>query len=186
MRYQGSEAIDEEVAVRHNTRREVEVDVEQRPSFEVVTGGGLDARARAGVSPVFLSRVKAAVATSLFVLGLFACRVALTTATVSTLQSNASIKTEIKNAQSINDDLQVERSVLSSSSRISRIATQNYGMTLSTDREVIDVSATDASSDVETDATAETTSDSSSTDATASDGDAAQTSSDAETTASVS
>ena len=44
--------------------------------------------------------------------------------------------------------------MLSSSSRISRIATQNYGMTLSTNREVVDLSSvSDSAATASTDAT---------------------------------
>ena len=102
-----------------------------RPSFSVVTGGGLDARARRGVSTAFLMRVKVAVAISMTFIALGACRVALTTASVSLLQGNVTLRSEIKEAKAYNDDLQVEHSVLSSASRIDRIATQNYGMVLS-------------------------------------------------------
>ena len=43
--------------------------------------------------------------------------------------------------KSANSDLKIERSVLSSSSRVNAIATQNYGMVLSTDTESMDASA---------------------------------------------
>ena len=39
-----------------------------------------------------------------------------------------------------NDSLRVSRSLLASTTRIERIATQNYGMTLETNRPVVDVS----------------------------------------------
>ena len=38
-----------------------------------------------------------------------------------------------------NDSLRVSRSLLASTTRIERIATQNYGMTLETNRPVVDV-----------------------------------------------
>ena len=102
-------------------------------------------------------------------LALGACRVALSTATVSTLQANSALRSQIKEAQTLNEDLQVEKSVLSSSSRISRMATQNYGMTLSTNREVVDLSsASDSAATASTDAT------SASASASSADGDAAQ------------
>ena len=79
------------------------------------------------------------------------------------------LRSQIKEAQTLNEDLQVEKSVLSSSSRISRIATQNYGMTLSTNREVVDLSsASDSAATASTDAT------SASASASSADGDAAQ------------
>lgn len=156
-----------DAAERSRERRDERV--EQRPSFSVVTGGGLDARARAGVSPQFLQRIRVVVACALVFLALGACRVALSTATVSTLQANSALRSQIKEAQTLNEDLQVEKSVLSSSSRISRIATQNYGMTLSTNREVVDLSsASDSAATASTDAT------SASASASSADGDAAQ------------
>lgn len=156
-----------DVAERSRERRDERV--EQRPSFSVVTGGGLDARARAGVSPQFLHRVRTVVVCALVFLALGACRVALSTATVSTLQANSALRSQIKEAQTLNEDLQVEKSVLSSSSRISRIATQNYGMTLSTNREVVDLSsASDSAATASSDAT------SASASASSADGDAAQ------------
>ena len=65
--------------------------------------------------------------------------VALTTATVSQLQQTASLKEDIVSATATNNDLQIERSVLSSSSRIDRIATQNYGMVYPTSSDTITV-----------------------------------------------
>ena len=171
MRYQGSEAVMMDAAERSRERRDERV--EQRPSFSVVTGGGLDARARAGESPQFLQRVRTIVVCALVFIALGACRVALSTATVSTLQANSTLRSQIKEAQALNEDLQVERSVLSSSSRISRIATQNYGMSLSTNREVLDLSSASAAS-------ATTTTNATATEATT-EGDAAQSVTDANT-----
>ncbi len=174
MRYQGSEAVRMDAAERSRERRDERV--EQRSSFSVVTGGGLDARARAGVSPLFLQRVRTVVVCALVFIALGACRVALSTATVSALQANVTLRSQIKEAQTLNGDLQVEKSVLSSSSRISRIATQNYGMSLSTNREVLDLSSGSASADV---TSTEATSAGDAT-ATMANGDAAQSVTDAD------
>ena len=73
MRYQGSEAYNMSAT---EVRRE-RTQVEQRPSFEVVTGGGLDARARAGVSPRFVARVRAVVALAAVLVVLGMARVAM-------------------------------------------------------------------------------------------------------------
>ena len=135
MRYQGSAVANEEYIERGYALPQ------ERPSFEVVSGGGLDARARRGVAPEFLARVKAVV---FFALG--ACRVALTSAAVASLQGNATFKSQISEAKTTNDSLMVERSALSSNSRISRIATQNLGMVLSTDTETVTIGAADAAS----------------------------------------
>lgn len=129
MRYQGSEAYRVEAAERRRERLEGQA----RPSFEVVSGGGLDARVRAGVSPVFVSRIRVAVAIAAALVVVGMARVALSSATVTLLKSNAELTTQIEEAQTLNDNLRIERSVLSSNSRISRIATQNYGMVLPTE-----------------------------------------------------
>ena len=129
MRYQGSEAYRVEAAERRRERLEGQA----RPSFEVVSGGGLDARVRAGVSPVFVSRIRVAVAIAAVLVVVGMARVALSSATVTLLKSNAELTTQIEEAQTLNDNLRIERSVLSSNSRISRIATQNYGMVLPTE-----------------------------------------------------
>lgn len=137
MRYQGSEALDMEFAERGAAlEREA-----ARPSFEVVPGGGLDARARRGVSAQFLANAKTILKVAAVVLIVGMVRVALTTATVSTLKANSSLRSAVEDAQNLNDDLKIERAVLSSNSRISRIATQNYGMALSSDAVSVDLSA---------------------------------------------
>ena len=142
MRYQGSEALDMEFAERGAAlEREA-----ARPSFEVVPGGGLDARARRGVSAQFLTNAKTILKVAAVVLIVGMVRVALTSATVSTLKANSSLRSAVEDAQNLNDDLKIERAVLSSNSRISRIATQNYGMALSSDAVSVDLSADAAAS----------------------------------------
>ncbi len=127
MRYQGSEAIDLEYAERRRARQQRQA----APSLEVVSGGGLDAQARRGVSHEFLVRVAVVCSIALALLVVGAVRVVLSTAAVSALRANAALRTEVSEAQSLNDELKIERSVLSSSTRIGRIATQNYGMVFS-------------------------------------------------------
>ena len=129
-------------AVARTTQFEHEYAPEQstRTSFEVVPGGGLDADARRGVSSQFIQRVKLiAVAAALF-LTLGVVRIGISTATVSTLQANNVIRNEMRATTATNDSLRVSRSLLASTTRIERIATQNYGMTLETNRSVVDVS----------------------------------------------
>ena len=128
-------------AVARTTQFEHEYAPEQstRTSFEVVPGGGLDADARRGVSSQFIQRVKLiAVAAALF-LTLGVVRIGISTATVSTLQANNDIRNEMRATTATNDSLRVSRSLLASTTRIERIATQNYGMTLETNRPVVDV-----------------------------------------------
>lgn len=136
MRHQGSEAYSVEMAERRRERLERQA----APSFEVVTGGGLDARARAGVSPVFVSRVRAVLACAAVLIVLGMARVGLTAATVSLMSSNSDLSTQIEETTSLNEQLKVQRSVLSSNARITRIATENYGMVLTADAVTIDVS----------------------------------------------
>ena len=129
-------------AVARTTQFEHEYAPEQSTStsFEVVPGGGLDADARRGVSSQFIQRVKLiAVAAALF-LTLGVVRIGISTATVSTLQANNVIRNEMRATTATNDSLRVSRSLLASTTRIERIATQNYGMTLETNRPVVDVS----------------------------------------------
>ena len=129
-------------AVARTTQFEHEYAPEQstRSSFEVVPGGGLDADARRGVSSQFIQRVKLiAVAAALF-LTLGVVRIGISTATVSTLQANNVIRNEMRATTATNDSLRVSRSLLASTTRIERIASQNYGMTLETNRPVVDVS----------------------------------------------
>ena len=128
-------------AVARTTQFEHEYAPEQstRTSFEVVPGGGLDADARRGVSSQFIQLVKLiAVAAALF-LTLGVVRIGISTATVSTLQANNVIRNEMRATTATNDSLRVSRSLLASTTRIERIATQNYGMTLETNRPVVDV-----------------------------------------------
>ena len=132
----GSEAVARTIQFEHEYAPEQST----RSSFEVVPGGGLDADARRGVSSQFIQRVKLiAVAAALF-LTLGVVRVGISTATVSTLQSNNAIRNEMRTTTATNDSLRVSRSLLASTTRIERIATQNYGMTLETNRPVVDVS----------------------------------------------
>lgn len=132
----GSEAVARAIQFEHEYAPEQST----RSSFEVVPGGGLDADARRGISSQFIQRVKLiAVAAALF-LTLGVVRIGISTATVSTLQANNVIRNEMRATTATNDSLRVSRSLLASTTRIERIATQNYGMTLETNRPVVDVS----------------------------------------------
>ncbi len=129
-------------AVARTTQFEHEYAPEQstRTSFEVVPGGGLDADARRGVSSQFIQRIKIIAVSAALFLTLGVVRIGISTATVSTLQSNNVIRNEMRATTATNDSLRVSRSLLASTTRIERIATQNYGMTLETNRPVVDVS----------------------------------------------
>lgn len=66
-------------------------------------------------------------------------RVAISSATVVALSNNSTLRSEVSDAKNLNDELKIERAVLSSNSRIARIATQNYGMVLSSDALTVEV-----------------------------------------------
>lgn len=102
-------------------------------SFETIEGAGLDARERAGVSRQVLSTLKALAAVAAIFIVLSAARVGVFTYAATILSQNSTMRSELKEARSLQDDLRVQRSVLSSASRIDRIATQSYGMVLSGD-----------------------------------------------------
>ena len=129
----GAEAIELEQALEARPSRVLE----GQPAFEVVSGGGLDARVRAGVSSEFLARAKAVIAGAVLIFALGSMRVALTSATVSQLSENAQMRAQISTFETNNDSLRVERSLMASSSRIDRIATENYGMVAASSFDVI-------------------------------------------------
>lgn len=102
-------------------------------SFETIEGAGLDARERAGVSRQVLSTLKVLAAIAAVFMVLSAARVGVFTYAATILSQNSTMRSELKEARSLQDDLRLQRSVLSSASRIDRIATQSYGMVLAGD-----------------------------------------------------
>lgn len=102
-------------------------------SFETIEGAGLDARERAGVSRQVLSTLKVLAVIAAVFMVLSAARVGVFTYAATVLSQNSTMRSELKEARSLQDDLRVQRSVLSSASRIDRIATQSYGMVLAGD-----------------------------------------------------
>ncbi len=109
----------------------------QAVRLEVIEGGGLDAQARRAVSPGFVRIVRRAMLAFALIAVLGAVRVAMTTQTVVLLNNNLALRSDIAAAEQVNSDLKIERSVLSSSTRITRIATQNYGMVYAQNRDRI-------------------------------------------------
>lgn len=124
-------------------------------------GGGLDARVRREASSVG-ALVRSAVLVTLVLALLGAARVALTTQTVSLLSDISATERSVSKAMDTRTELQVERSVLSATDRIQRIATENYGMVYASEVDTINIeqdegqlaSADAAQSAEETDATA--------------------------------
>lgn len=110
-----------------------------RPTFDVVEGGGLDAQVRRGVTSDFVVRLRLIAFAVATILLLGAIRVALTTATVTHLQANLQTKAGIERVIEVNAALRIERSVLSNTTRITRIATQNYGMVYAVSHDYLDV-----------------------------------------------
>jgi|GEM_PF-1501636 hypothetical protein len=121
MRYQGSEAFD-------LTRREAARQDAWQDPFVVVEGGHLDEDARRGVSREFLVRAAVVCGALVFLFAIGWIRVSLTTTAVALMEDNVSLSSDIRDAESLTDDLASERSLLRSADRIIRIATQNYGM----------------------------------------------------------
>ncbi|WP_058269963.1 FtsB/FtsL family cell division protein [Olsenella massiliensis] len=105
---------------------------DERATFEVLRGGGLDAEARRGVSRAFLARIKVFLACMAFVVVVGSGRVAVSIMTVSSMQANAQTQSSIADAQALNTGLLMAQSQLRASSRIESIATENYGMVAST------------------------------------------------------
>ncbi len=134
MRYQGSEALNIDFAEGGEALEQA-----ARPSFQVLPGGGLDARARKGVSAQFIANVRTVVVLAAVLIAIGLVRVAISSATVVALSNNSTLRSEVSDAKNLNDDLKIERAVLSSNSRIARIATQNYGMVLSSDAMTVEV-----------------------------------------------
>lgn len=102
----------------------------QRPHFGVIEGRGLDAKVREGVGFAFLNKIKLIVSVVVICAAIGFARVGLLSAQVVLLQQNARMSAAIDQAELHNNELKVERSILSNSSRIGRIATQSYGMVL--------------------------------------------------------
>ena len=134
MRYQGSEALNIDFVEGGEALEEA-----ARPSFQVLPGGGLDARARKGVSAQFIANIRTGIILAAVLIAIGLVRVAISSATVVVLSNNSTLRSEVSDAKNLNDELKIERAVLSSNSRIARIATQNYGMVLSSDALTVEV-----------------------------------------------
>ena len=102
-------------------------------SFVTVEGGGLDARVREGVSATLTRTVGVVIVAALTLFSVGTVSVATTSATVAVLEANSRTSSDIKALEMENDDLRIACSILSSSDRVHRIATQNLGMTYAAD-----------------------------------------------------
>lgn len=141
MMYQGSEA------VRLDYLGEATPQRAARTSFEVVEGSGLDHLERRGVSSQFVANLKLAAIICAALVVLCVARIGVYSMAVGTLASNETMRTELKQTRALEDDLRIQRSVLSSSQRIDRIATQSYGMVLAGGAEKLSVADASAADD---------------------------------------
>ncbi len=132
MRYEGSLALQLEA-------EELDWRTSGKTRLEAIEGGGLDATRRAGVTQSFYGKVVAIVAIVIVLCAIGAVRVTLTAGTVAMLQGNEAISSQIKDLRTLNEDLQIERSLFSGSERIGRIATQNLGMVHASEVERLDM-----------------------------------------------
>jgi len=72
--------------------------------------------------------LKIAIAAILFIAVIGVCRVWFTSQTVSTLESSETLDTQIEQARSLGDDLEVQQTVLSNPTRIQAYAADTLGM----------------------------------------------------------
>ncbi len=122
MRYDGTEALDlwgQEAALREERRAR---------DFTLHEGGRGDADARQGVAPEVVTRTVILVVVFTALVALGCLRVFLCSQAAELRLQNTMAMTSIEEAQSTNAELKLTRSELSSESRITTIAAQNFGM----------------------------------------------------------
>ncbi len=117
---------------------------EQRPEFIVHDGAGLDSQKHEGVGRAFLANVKLISVVVAVLMGLAIARLVILNATVVTMTQVNSVKAEITQLQETGGELQVEYSILSRGSRITEIATEQYGMGAPVATESLEISLSDA------------------------------------------
>lgn len=122
MSYTGSEA------ARLDVYRGESLQQQRQATLRTVAGEGADAKARAGVSAEFLSKYRAFLAVLAIVGVLCVARVGTFALAAGIMADNAAMRTQIEQSTTLANQLRIQRSVLSSTSRIDRIATQTYGM----------------------------------------------------------
>lgn len=107
--------------------------------LRVHEGDALDARERSGVDGAFVRRVRYCLLALGILLVLGVARVAICCNTVAALSANQSLRAEVTQAQDEAGELRIENSVLSNTTRVTRIATENYGMVYAGAGETLDV-----------------------------------------------
>ena len=135
MKYQDNTAISFEMVAQSAPQTQPSRD------FGVVEGRGLDAQARQGVSAEFFSKLikVSAIFAIAVVIGL--ARIAITTQTASIKSDDMTLRDQIQAAQTLEGELRVEESVLSSNHRIASIASKHFGMVQDVNKEQIDIPA---------------------------------------------
>ncbi len=136
-------------AERLDVYREESLRNESRASLRTLAGQGADAKVRAGVSAEFIAKFKVFLVVLAVIGSLCVVRVGTFAAAATILQSNSSMRAELKEARETTENLRVQRSVLSTSSRIDRIATQSYGMVAAGEAEQMTAGAAAAAAESE-------------------------------------
>ena len=109
------------------------------PSFTPVEGGKAQGQERRAATFAFpnIGAFLVALAIVLFVAG--GISVAITSGTVGRLNSNKQTKEQIHELVSSNEELIVERSMLSQADRVSQIAEENLGMVYASDAQELEL-----------------------------------------------
>jgi cell division protein FtsL len=111
----------------------------ERSSYTLLQGGNRDALVRQDATSALSAFVKVALTLAVVFTVLGCVRVALTAETVNLLRDINVAESTVKRARETRTELSVERSALSSTDRIQRIATENYDMVYATDVDIISV-----------------------------------------------
>lgn len=145
MSYTGSEA------TRLDVYRGESLQQQRQATLRTVAGEGADARARAGVTSEFLAKYKAFLVVVAIVGVLCVARVGTFALAAGIMADNATMRTQIEESTTLANQLRIQRSVLSSTSRIDRIATQTYGMVAADSAEQMTAGAASAAAEQQAD-----------------------------------
>lgn len=145
MSYTGSEA------TRLDVYRGESLQQQRQATLRTVAGEGADARARAGVTSEFLAKYKAFLVVVAIVGALCVARVGTFALAAGIMADNATMRTQIEESTTLANQLRIQRSVLSSTSRIDRIATQTYGMVAADTAEQMTAGAASAAAEQQAD-----------------------------------
>lgn len=145
MSYTGSEA------TRLDVYRGESLQQQRQATLRTVAGEGADARARAGVTSEFLAKYKAFLVVVAIVGALCVARVGTFALAAGIMADNATMRTQIEESTTLANQLRIQRSVLSSTSRIDRIATQTYGMVAADSAEQMTAGAASAAAEQQAD-----------------------------------